>query len=272
LRAALPRPRTVSVNGTIIPREVIAREMQNHPADKPLEAWQRAARALVVRELLLAEASRLGITAAPVDTDDGSRETEEEARIRQLIGREVVSEAPDEAACRCFFDANRARFRTSDLFEAAHILIAAVPESSVRAPAREAAEAILAAVVAEPARFDAIAAERSDCAMSRGNGGRLGQISRGQSVEEFDAALMAMAEGEIRLVETRYGFHILRLDHRACGQCVPFELAQDRIRTYLALRAERRAQAAYVAALASRAEITGVELVAAATEGEDGSG
>ena len=36
-------------------RDVIAREVQHHPAEKPILAWQAAARALVVRELLLQE-------------------------------------------------------------------------------------------------------------------------------------------------------------------------------------------------------------------------
>jgi peptidyl-prolyl cis-trans isomerase C len=74
LTATLPKPKTVSVNGTVIPREVIAQEVQNHPAEKPLLAWQAAARALVVRELLLQESARLGIDAAPLrDPTAGSR-------------------------------------------------------------------------------------------------------------------------------------------------------------------------------------------------------
>ena len=52
----LPKPKTISVNGAVIAREIIAREVQNHPAEKPILAWQAAARALVVRELLLQEA------------------------------------------------------------------------------------------------------------------------------------------------------------------------------------------------------------------------
>ena len=46
---ALPKPKTITVNGAMIAREVIAREVQNHPAEKPILAWQAAARALVVR-------------------------------------------------------------------------------------------------------------------------------------------------------------------------------------------------------------------------------
>ena len=52
------KPVTVSVNGVSIARDAIVREMQHHPAPKPIAAWQQAARALVIRELLLQEARR----------------------------------------------------------------------------------------------------------------------------------------------------------------------------------------------------------------------
>ena len=80
----LPKPKSISVNGKNIPREVIAREVQNHPAEKPLLAWQAAARALVVRELLLQESARLGIEAEPLRDQEGRRETPEEAAMREM--------------------------------------------------------------------------------------------------------------------------------------------------------------------------------------------
>jgi peptidyl-prolyl cis-trans isomerase C len=133
----LPKPKTISVNGAVIPREVIAREVQNHPAEKPILAWQAAARALVVRELLLQEAKRLGIEAEPLRDPEGRSETSEEAAMRELIEREVVTPEPDEAACLRFYEQNRQRFRSGDLYEAAHILIAAPrSDTAAGAPAR----------------------------------------------------------------------------------------------------------------------------------------
>jgi peptidyl-prolyl cis-trans isomerase C len=43
----------VVVNGVPILHDAISRETQNHPAPTPVAAWQAAARALAVRELLL---------------------------------------------------------------------------------------------------------------------------------------------------------------------------------------------------------------------------
>ncbi|MGB8398695.1 peptidylprolyl isomerase [Bradyrhizobium sp.] len=263
---ALPKPKTISVNGAVIAREVIAREVQNHPAEKPVLAWHAAARALVVRELLLQESRRLGIEAEPLRDPEGRSETPEEAAMRVLIEREVVTPAPDEAACLRFYQQNRERFRCGDLYEAAHILIAA-PRSDMtaRTRARATADRILSAARDDPGLFAELARSQSDCKTSAENGGRLGQLTRGQTVREFEAALQRMRPGEFAIAETRYGFHVVRLDHHAPGQVLPFELARERIADYLATGVQHRALAQYVSVLACRAEITGITLAASAS-------
>jgi peptidyl-prolyl cis-trans isomerase C len=266
LTDALPKPKTVSVNGTVIPREAIAREVQNHPAEKPIHAWQAAARALVVRELLLQESARLGVAAEPLRDPEGRYETPEEAAMRALVEREVVTPEPDDASCLRYYQQNRQRFRSGDLFEAAHILIAAPGEDkTARAVARATAEHILSALRSDPSRFEELARGRSDCRTSAENGGRLGQITRGQTVEEFEAALVRMHEGEFSIVETRFGFHVVRLDRHALGQAMPFELARQRIADYLAASVQRRALAQYVSLLAGRAEIKGIAFASSAS-------
>lgn len=263
---ALPKPKSISVNGTVIAREVIAREVQNHPAEKPILAWQAATRALVVRELLLQESRRLGIEAEPLRDPEGRFETAEEAAMRTLIEREVVTPEPDEAACLRFYEQNRARFRSGDLYEAAHILIAAPrSDTAARTTARATADTILSAVRADPALFAEFARSHSDCKTSAENGGHLGQLTRGQTVAEFEAALQRMRPGEFAIAETRYGFHVVRLDRHAPGQMLPFELARGRIADYLATSVQHRALAQYVSLLAGRAEITGIALAASAS-------
>jgi len=254
----------VSVNGVVIPHDAIAREVQNHPAPSPAQAWQAAARALVVRELLLQEARRLGLRAAPIADEDGRRETDEEALIRGLVEREVATPAPDEAACRRYYDNNRGRFRSPDISEVSHILIAARrdrPEAFARA--RELAAQLLAQARARPETFAELAAAHSECA-SAAAGGNLGQLRPGAATPEFEAALAALAPGETCAapVETRYGFHIVRLERRVEGRQLPFEAVQARIAAYLVERSRRLALAQYVARLAARAETRGIDLPA----------
>jgi peptidyl-prolyl cis-trans isomerase C len=252
---------SVSVNGIAIAHDLISREAQNHPAAKPIDAWQAAARALAVRELLLQEARRLGLSPAPIADDEGRRETDEEALVRGLIETEVATPTPDEASCRRYYEHNTARFTSADIFECAHILIAArrdQPEAF--AAAGERAAAILAQLREAPGQFEALAATHSDCP-SRASGGNLGQITTGATTPEFERALLDMQTGEIGpVVESRYGFHIIRLERRIAGALLPFEVVHARIAAYLGERSQRLAIAQYVARLASKAKLTGVEL------------
>ncbi len=65
----------VSVNGVEIDESEILAEAQNHPAENPGAALLAAARALVVRELLLQRAVELNLAPAREETADGRHET-----------------------------------------------------------------------------------------------------------------------------------------------------------------------------------------------------
>jgi peptidyl-prolyl cis-trans isomerase C len=261
------KPVPVRVNGVIIPRDSIVREMQYHPADRPAAAWQEAARSLVVRELLLERAKALGLTPEPVTDADGRRETDEEALIRAVVEREVTVPEPDAETCRRYYENNKARFRSPDIYEASHILFAALPsDQEAYAQARADADAVLAALQHNPESFAAMAQAYSRCP-SATQGGNLGQITMGQTTTEFEQALFALNPGCMTetLVPTRYGFHIIRLHRKVEGQQLPFEFVTSRIADYLRESVVRRAAAQYIARLAATAQIEGIDLTAAET-------
>jgi peptidyl-prolyl cis-trans isomerase C len=259
------KPVTVSVNGVAIGRDAIVREMQHHAAPKPIAAWQQAARALVIRELLLQEARRLAIAPQPASDGDGRRETDEEAIIRGLIDREVGVPEPDDDTCRRYYDRNRARFRSLDIYEASHILFAALAsDRAAHAKAREDAAAAFAELREHPERFAELAQAHSRCT-SAAQGGNLGQITAGQTTPEFEQALIALVPGQLceAPVATRYGFHVIRLDRKHEGRMLPYEVVAGRIADYLRESVRRRADAQYVARLVSAARIEGIELAGA---------
>lgn len=265
----LPERIPVRVNGVDIPHDAIAGEAQHHPASKPIAAWQAAARALVVRELLLQEAHHLGIEPAPLSDESGRRETEEEALIRGLIEQEVATPEPDEATCRRFYEQNRQRFRSEPIYEAAHILFTARQDHAGEyAKAERAAASVIEALKRQPERFADLAKVHSVCP-SAAQGGNLGQITKGQTTREFEEALAALVPGALtsRPVKTRYGLHIIRLDRRIDGKELPFEMVTDLISDYLRESVIRRATAQYVARLATKADITGVVLAGAESHG-----
>lgn len=255
----------VRVNGVAIPRDAIQREMQHHAAEKPIAAWQNAARALAIRELLLQEARRLAIVPVPLTDTEGRRETDDEAVIRALVEREVRVPEPDEVTCRRYYEKNLARFRSPDIYEAAHILFAALPgDRAAYGKAREDAERVLTMLRQSPEQFAELAKVYSRCP-SGIQSGNLGQITTGQTTPEFEAALTALAPGQFcaEPVATRYGFHIIRLDRKHEGCELPFEAVKDRIAGYLRDSVRRRADAQYIARLVSAARIEGLDLAGA---------
>jgi peptidyl-prolyl cis-trans isomerase C len=257
-----PKGQGVTVNGVAIPRDMIAREVQHHPSKTPAEAWKAAARALVVRELLLQEVRRLNLTGDPKEDSDGRRETEEEAAVRTLFEREVQTPKADREICRRYYDQNLRSFRSPDIHEAAHILFAASRQDrSTYLRAQAECAIVLDQLKQNPDRFAELAQTHSACP-SAASGGNLGQIVAGQTTPEFERALKELAPGTLAPapIATRYGFHIIRLERRIEGRQLPFEMVADRIADYLDESVTRRAAAQFIARLATRAQINGISL------------
>jgi peptidyl-prolyl cis-trans isomerase C len=265
----LPPPPTfgeVRVNGVEIPPEAIAEEIQHHPAPDAETAWVEAARALAVRELLLQEARRLGIAAEPLADDGGRTEAEDDAIVRELLEAEVSPAEPGEDECRRYYEANVQRLRTPDLFEAAHILIE--PEGkdeTAWAVALDRARAIAADIGDDAAAFAAAARAHSGCASAQQDGS-LGQIRRGELVNEVQAGLEALADGTTgrEPVRSRFGWHVLRLHRRLPGQTMDFDMVRDRIADMLEARSWSIEAARYVARLSAENEVEGVRIEASA--------
>ena len=221
----------------------------------------------MVRELLLQEARGRNLTAVPERDEAGRSETEEDALIAALLDAEVMTPKADEETCRRYYLNNAHKFRSADLYEARHILIAADPaDATARAQARDLAERLIAELQADPSRFAELAAAYSACP-SKEQGGNLGQIGPGQTVPEFERALASMPVGQVAAepVETRYGFHIVSVERRISGRDLPFEIVQSRIAAWLDEKVRRVAIRQYIAILAGRAEISGITLDGSAT-------
>lgn len=262
---ARPVMHEISVNGVDIAEGDVLKEAQQHPAKNPGEALTAAAKALVVRELLLQEAKRLMVTATPETDEDGKTETLDDAKIRCLISQEVTTPEITEEECLRYYSNNETRFRSETIYEVRHILLAA-PEKdkAARNRAKAEAEILLKGILEKPQSFKGKAKEFSDCP-SKEHGGNLGQITRGATVKEFEMALEKMQAGSIAPapVESRFGFHLIALDHKVPGDVLPFDYVKERIAAWLEASSWSRAVSQYIGILAGEATITGINLDAA---------
>lgn len=248
----------IKVDGVVIPEELIALEVQLQDAADPAAAWESAARSLVIRQILLAEAAARGIS----DRDPEPGEEPDEAAIRRLLEAELNLPEPTEDELQRWYTRNEARLRLPDLWHVQHLLVAADPKDGRAVEAAQArAEALLAQVLHDPDQLPSLAERFSDCP-SKAQGGDLGLIERGSTVPEFERHLATLQAGQVcpTVVRSRYGMHVIRVLAREIGRVPPFSVMRGRIVAFLQEASWRQAVQGYIAALAARARIQGFDL------------
>lgn len=135
-----------------------------------------------------------------------------------------------------YYEANAARYQEPERRRASHILMQ-VPQgadAAAKAAAKAKAEQILAEVQKTPGRFADLARQHSQDPGSGQNGGDLGAFTRDMMVKPFADAVWSMKQGEIRgLVESQFGYHIIRLDGVIPGAKMGFDVVKGEIQQAL---------------------------------------
>jgi len=145
-----------------------------------------------------------------------------------------------EEAIRAEYDEVKAKaFTKPALVEASHILVKVEPSASEEAKteARGKIDNVLELARAEGADFAALAREHSE-GPSGPRGGELGEFPRtGAMVEPFAAAAFELQPGEVSdVVETQFGYHIIKVTGRSDESVVTFEEAREMLEEQLRAR------------------------------------
>jgi len=138
----------------------------------------------------------------------------------------------NEADLKSYYEQNQSRFGTSEERRASHILITAPKDAPAadREKAKAKAEQLLADVRKNPASFADLAKKNSQDPGSAEKGGQLDFVTRGSMVKPFEDAMFAMKKGDTSdVVETEFGYHIIRLDDIKPAVVPPFEQVKARI-------------------------------------------
>ena len=131
----------------------------------------------------------------------------------ESLGRQAP---PTEAEIKAAYEARIAQYRVEEQRRASHILV----------KTKEEAQKLLEQLQKAPARFAELAKKHSEDAGSAQNGGDLGWFSRGMMVKPFEDAAFALEANRMRVVESEFGFHVLRVTGVRAGKTQP--LAQVR--------------------------------------------
>lgn len=157
---------------------------------------------------------------------------------------------------RKFYDQNPDKFTRSETVTASHILIGTDSNTSAedKKKALEKAQKLRKELLGG-ADFAKLAKDNSTCPSSQ-QGGDLGSFGKGQMVPPFEQAAFAMKPGDISdVVETQFGYHIIKLTEKKPAESVSFKEAQPRIEEYLKGQKVNSAVMDYVAEARKNAKI-----------------
>ena len=159
-------------------------------------------------------------------------------------------EVPDmAAAAREDYEANPERYTPEREIRVAHILLRA-PSEEARAQRRPEAEALHERLRAGEA-FGDLAREYGEDG-TRAHGGDLGFFASGRMVPEFEEAAFALENiGDLDLVETRHGLHLIRLLDREGGEPTPFAEVESWIKNKLEREYRQEATVQWLRSVAS---------------------
>ena len=244
----------IQVNNTSISEAAIMAEMQYHPSNNKRSAMLKAAESLIIGELLRQRAKALGLSVK-----SEANHASDDNFLDAIIQTEVAIPQASSQECEQYYALNPQRFASSPLLEVSHILIGAAPDDDIaRVEAKALAEQLITQLQ-QGALLSELARQYSACP-SKETGGSLGQISRGQTVPEFERQIFSAAEGLlVQPVESRYGYHIVYIARKVAGKQLPFSVVQQKIADYLNEKVRRKAVAQYIHRLIVDAQIDGYD-------------
>ncbi len=170
-----------------------------------------------------------------------------------------VKDIPDatEAEAKEFYDSHPDDFKKPETVTASHILIKFDENDTDETKAAKKAklEKIRADIIAGSNTFAEAATEYSDCP-SKVRGGELGTFGKGQMVPQFEVAAFSQEVDEVGdVIETQFGYHIIKVTEHQQAGTVSFDEAKDQIISYLTNKKKQEAISKYIKSLRDSATI-----------------
>jgi peptidyl-prolyl cis-trans isomerase C len=185
-------------------------------------------------------------------------DTRDAISAEKLVDGEIAAKiAVKPEAVTDFYQQNQDKFQQGPRVRASHILIG-IPQNADAATKQQAkskAEALLKDLKSGKDFADAAKANSQDPG-SAPNGGDLGYFEQGQMVPPFEQAAFALKTGEMsEVVETQFGYHIIKVADKQASRVVPLDEAKQQIEQYLTEQNRHAQTELFVNALKAKAKI-----------------
>ena len=174
---------------------------------------------LVAQKLLLLDAQKNLLEAEPAFKEQ-LKKAKESLLANYALEKVITGVRVTDKEIEDYYNENQDKFVSPATVNASHILV----------DSEEKAKEIYEKIEKGEMSFEDAAKEYSSCP-SKDNGGSLGDFGKGQMVPEFDAAVFAMAVGEVTKepVQTQFGYHLIRLNSKNEGATMPLDSIKERL-------------------------------------------
>jgi parvulin-like peptidyl-prolyl isomerase len=182
------------------------------------------------------DAFKQGIAAQGLTIEQLKSQAKTSLEVSKVIDAEVNSKiSVQDPEVKGFYDQNLERFKQGDSVHAAHILFG-VPQNATpdqKTEVKTKATAVLKTIKAG-GDFATLARANSQDPGSAQNGGDLGFFPKGQMTPAFEEAAFKLKPGGISpLVETPFGYHIIKVIERRGPRTAPFAEVSGQIKDFL---------------------------------------
>jgi peptidyl-prolyl cis-trans isomerase C len=154
----------------------------------------------------------------------------------EYLKREIAQKVTiSDDELKSYYDTHQDEFKTPEMVKARHILVRADNTASEddKKKAREKAELYLKKIK-DGEDFTKLASEFSDDPGSKAKGGDLGFFPRGRMVKPFEDAAFSLQSGQVSgIVETQFGFHIIKVDEKKESTVESFDAVKERLKQKL---------------------------------------
>lgn len=174
--------------------------------------------------------------------------------VEQKVGNKIKV---DDQTAKAFYEANLDQFKQPEQVKASHILITVDPgaDDAAKEAAREKIKSIQKQVT-DGEDFAELAKTHSQ-GPSSVRGGDLGYFRRGQMVKSFEEAAFSMKAGEVSdIVETQFGFHLIKVFDKKPQSVAGYDEMKYRIIDYLKQQETEKTMTAFVEDLKEDAKIS----------------
>jgi peptidyl-prolyl cis-trans isomerase D len=165
---------------------------------------------------------------------------------------------------QAYYNAHQTEYSVPEQSRSRHILIKTSGGAAKSdADAKAKADALLKQIQGG-ADFADLAKKNSEDTGSGAQGGELGFARRGTMVPEFDNAIFTQKIGDVKIVKSQFGYHIMQVEERQTAHTQPLSEVEPTIQVQILRQKESQTESAYAQTLATEAAKNGLAKTAEA--------